>query len=551
MTVRELVDKVQQGEIRLPELQRGVVWNGAKVRNLLDSLYRGYPSGTILTWETDETVSTREFGVEQDLENNHRYQLLLDGQQRLTALSAVVRGVPIKVKDRVQPITVLFNLDHQEDALEQSEISDTEFDDDELEPDVPEDDSKPEHNETFALHSSRLANLPNWVSVTEALQATSDATILRKAQVSSLDDPRYERYSARLERLRDIIKYKYRVDILDRSKSYEEVTDIFVRVNSSGTILRGSDLALAQITARWRDSLSRFLAFAEKTKRDGYDLDMAIHLKALVAMATGQTRFRHIGRASTEDLQNGWARATQGIEFAINFLRSNVRADSPIFLSSPFIVVALAAYGDYHNYSVSSSEAERLRSWVLAASIKGRYSGASETALDLDITSIRDEKGAEGLTQLLRTQFARLTIESIELVGATSRSPHYRTMFLAFRESNAKDWEDGVVIDVNHSGAKNRIESHHIFPQDLLEGKFPKGEINDLSNLAFVSSRKNKKLGTTPPEQYLGGVDPKQLEAQCIPTDPALWKEENYSQFLEARRRLIAERLNAFVRVSE
>ena len=550
VSIRELVDKVSRGDIRLPELQRGVVWEATKVRNLFDSLYRGYPSGTILTWETDEPVETREFGVEQDTEGSDRYQLLLDGQQRLTSLSAVLRGLPITVKGRKRPITLLFNLDHPDHAAEQVEIPEDESVDDDADIDQ-EEESDPDSNsmETFALRTNKLAAQSSWVPVTEALESSSDAAILRKANVTSLDDPKYDLYSARLERLRDIVKYQYRVDVLDRSKTYEEVTDIFVRVNSSGTILRGSDLALAQITARWRGSLALFMEFAETMSVRGYDFDMAIYLKTLVSFATGQSRFRHIGRASTDDLKTGWARAVQGIEFATNFLRSNMDIDSPILLSSHFIVVALAAYGDHHDYNIAPSEGQKLRTWALAASAKGRFSGASETFLDQDIQAIRAGRAADGLLQLLRAQFGRLEIEPIELQGASARSPLYRSMFLAFRDAKAKDWDDGVVISVNHSGAKHRIESHHVFPQDLLEGKRPKSEIDDVSNLAFVSSRKNKRLGTTPPEQYLGDVDPELLEAQGIPIDPSLWPESRYLDFLEERRQLVAKRLNEFVGV--
>ena len=92
--ISELVDKIERGDIRLPEMQRQYVWQSTRVRDLLDSLYRGYPSGTILTWETDIDVPTRAFAVEQKVQKATSFQLLLDGQQRLTSLSALLRGKP-------------------------------------------------------------------------------------------------------------------------------------------------------------------------------------------------------------------------------------------------------------------------------------------------------------------------------------------------------------------------------------------------------------------------------------------------------------------------
>ena len=111
LKIHELVAKIERGEIRLPEMQRQYVWRQTRVRDLLDSLYRGYPSGTILTWETDESVATRDFAVEQERAGKS-FQLLLDGQQRLTSLSAIIRGEPVQVRGRVRPVDILFNLEH-------------------------------------------------------------------------------------------------------------------------------------------------------------------------------------------------------------------------------------------------------------------------------------------------------------------------------------------------------------------------------------------------------------------------------------------------------
>jgi uncharacterized protein with ParB-like and HNH nuclease domain len=91
-TVEELVGMIERGELRLPEMQRQYVWRSTRVRDLFDSLYRGYPSGAILVWETDEPVPLREFALAQQTSGFTSTRLLLDGQQRLTSLSAAIRG---------------------------------------------------------------------------------------------------------------------------------------------------------------------------------------------------------------------------------------------------------------------------------------------------------------------------------------------------------------------------------------------------------------------------------------------------------------------------
>src|SRR5213079_3425285 len=109
--VGKLVEMISGGELRLPEMQRRYVWPATRVRDLLDSLYRGYPSGAILLWESNETVPLQDFSITQQANPYQSTRLLLDGQQRLTSLSAVIRGEPVSVRGRRRPIEILFNLD--------------------------------------------------------------------------------------------------------------------------------------------------------------------------------------------------------------------------------------------------------------------------------------------------------------------------------------------------------------------------------------------------------------------------------------------------------
>ncbi|MFN9025515.1 MAG: hypothetical protein ACK5VX_04920, partial [Akkermansiaceae bacterium] len=115
--------------------------------------------------------------------------------------------------------------------------------------------------------------------LTDVFKSTSDRPFLKRAGINDLDDPRGEKYSQRLAKLRSIRKYVYRIDVLERSLDYDEVTEIFVRVNSLGAKLRSSDLALAQITAKWRNSLATFQDFQKQCRKDGFELDLGIHLK--------------------------------------------------------------------------------------------------------------------------------------------------------------------------------------------------------------------------------------------------------------------------------
>jgi hypothetical protein len=558
-TIDELVSMIQRGELRLPEMQRRYVWRSTRVRDLLDSLYRGYPSGAILLWDTDEPVPLQEFAVTQERNPYQSTRLLLDGQQRLTSLSAVIRGEPVQVRGRQRPIELLFNLEHPDELGLVTEVNEDADDDDldEDEADSSEDEILRRFERmTFVVSTKKLQGSPHWVKVSEVFKTNEDAPFLKRAGIERIDDPRYTKYSQRLARLRGIRGYVYRMDVLERSMSYDEVTEIFVRVNSLGAKLRSSDLALAQITAKWRNSLKIFQDFQESCSRAGFDLDLGLHLKALVAFATGQSRFLTVGGLPVERLQAAWKESRRGTEFAINFLKSNAGIESPALFSSPFLLVALAYFGYKRGFDLTPDESERLRFWALAANAKGRFSrGSSETILDQDLALIRQGAGAEELIDRLRLQVGRLDVTPEELEGRNQRSALFKTMFLAFRASGAKDWRSNLAISLDHSGAQDRLQFHHIFPKAVLKNKFTAREADDIANLAFIGGKTNRSISDKAPASYLPPLIERMglasFAAQSIPTEDGLLEVDNYSEFLAERRRLIAERLNEFLDTRE
>lgn len=555
-SVEELVGMVERGELRLPEMQRQYVWRGPRVRDLLDSLYRGYPSGAILLWDTDEPVPLRDMAVAQQANPYQATRLLLDGQQRLTSLSAVLRGEPLNVRGLKKPIELLFNLEHPEQA------SATEVDedaDDDIEADsVDADELSRRINEmTFVIGTKKLAALPQWVKVSDVFMTDGDAAFLKSAGVTGFDDPRYEKYSQRLARLRAVRKYQYRMDVLERTLTYEDVTDIFVRVNSLGAKLRSSDLALAQITAKWRHSLATFQAFQLECDKLGFDLELGIHLKALIAFATGQSRFQNVDRMALAQLQTGWDKATEGMRFAINFLRSNVGIDSPSLLSSPFLIIALAYYGHAKSYMLSADEARDLRRWALLASTKGRYSrGSTETILDQDLATIARGEPVRALIDRVRLQFGRLDVIADDLVDKDQRSPLFKTMFLTLKARGAKDWQSNLAISLHHVGTAHRLEFHHFFPKAMLaKAGYGSREADDIANFAFVSGKTNRAFADKPPLDYAEKLRVKHGDAmfalQCVPADPVLWTAEAYPAFLATRRAMLADAINAFLTPDE
>ena len=558
-TVEQLVSQIERGELQLPEMQRRYVWKSTQVRDLVDSLYRGYPSGAILVWETDEDVPERSFAVQQARSAYASRRLLLDGQQRLTSLSALLRGEPISVRGRKRPIDLLFNLEHPAQDLDLVEEGGEAWNEEAEDADDligPADDLEARLTQsTFVVATQRLKSRPEWVSVASVLSgAIDDADILQRAGVLGFDDPRYKRYSEKLKRLRRVREYTYQVEILERKFAYEEVTRIFVRINSAGAKLRSSDLALAQITAKWRNSLGVFSGHESRCLEAGFPIDQSTSLRTLVALGTDQCRFKHVGSLSLTQMQEAWERAVPALDSAADFFRSNVRLDSVSLLSSSFLLVAAAYMESAAGGLLRAGGEDAMERWVLAANLKGRYSrGSSETLLDQDLTTLREGLGAEGLLERLATQFGRLDVQPGDLKGRNPQSGAFRSMFVAFRKDGATDWVKPLKISIKHQNKSDKLQFHHIFPRALLRDLYPRRVVNDICNFAFIGSKTNQMIGKRQPADYLPEllerVGPAILERQCIPADPVLHRLDHYEDFLEERRLRVADRLNRLLRV--
>lgn len=562
--IHTLVDMYKRGELRLPEIQRHYVWRATRVRDLLDSLYRGYPSGSILMWETDEPVPTRNFAIEQDNTAFAGRKLLLDGQQRLTSLTAVLNGDPVNVRGRKRPIEILFNLEHPDGPP--SEAVEVESDeqsfltpDDEVS-DEGEDNGDTDqvimdrlNKRTFVVSSRNLQSQPHWISVSDVFRNADYSSILERVGLQSWNDPRYKKYQERLNKLKQVRDYQYVVHVLERGMSYEEVTEIFVRVNSLGAKLRSSDLALAQMTSRWPNLLKELEEFQEECEQSWFSIDLGQLVRSIVVFATKQCLFRTVATIPIESLKEGWEEAKEGLRFAINFMRTNVGIEDESLLSSPMFILSLAAVSRVKKNQLTQKEQQLLMHWLLVANARGRYSrGSTETLLNEDLNVIFRSGDLNGLLEVLMRQFGRLTIEPGDLASRGANSPLFSLAYLTLKDAGAKDWHSGLGISLTHQGKLHFIQWHHIIPKSLLkQHRYETGETNEVANMAFITGETNRRISNKDPEVYLNEVlkrqGPDALSAQCVPLDQELWKLDRYRDFLAARRVAIAEKMNEFI----
>ena len=555
--VSELVNKVQRGELTLPEMQRRYVWPATRVRDLLDSLYRGYPSGTILVWETDEEMPTRELAVKSTRKpTTSQKLLLLDGQQRVTSLSAVLGGEPVHVRNRRRPIEILFNLEHPDGPpTDITEVDDNGFtadiedieDEESAERDIQEEMRK----RTFVVESRALQNNPLWISVSDIF-SKDPSTILQNTGITSLTDPRYKKYSERISKVKAIENYSYNVEILPPSMPYEEVTEIFVRVNSLGIKLRGTDLALAQITSRWKGFMKLIEDFAKEFKADeDYIIESGLPVRMMIIFATHQSRFKTVGKISSEELEKAWRKAKIGLEYTINFLHAD-GIDKLSLLSSPFLLLPIAVFWVLKKgKAITEKERKQILRWFYLAHMRGHYGmGSSESILDADLSILFKGKNLEDLIHQLFLHVKKFEVDYDDINNRGIRSPFYSMLYFVLKQNGAKDWWSGIKLSARHTGNTHNIQSHHIFPKSLLK-QYEKKEVNEIANMAFIGGKTNRQITNKEPILYLNEVIAKngkeELNSQLIPLDKKLWELSNFREFLKIRREKIACKINEFM----
>lgn len=521
LKVRELLDEIARGEVLLPEIQRAYVWKGPQVAKLIDSLYHEYPSGQVLLWDTINLPITKNLdGVEKpSLPSAGRPKIVLDGQQRLTSLYKALGTVP----ESDGQIDVWFNVD----------------------------------TEHFQLYLKRLESDPKWVSVREVVTGGKGELELLQRIVAAggpgLGDPKSQEYLNRLQRLRKIGEYKFPIEIF-KSDDYEEVTELFVRINSAGTRLRAAELVLAQLALRLPGAIVEMFDDAmEAYAGVGYELDTRFLTRALIAVGTGQSRFRYLTefwKKPATEVHSIWSRTRKGIDSAVNFVRHNARFESSEWLPSLNALIPLAAYFEKHPAITPNVEVGLLR-WFYVAQLRGRYSGSGETAMDEDLKAIASGNPIAQLMKNVVPLGTSLVVTADEFDDAGWRNPLFPLTYAAARKAGAKDWFTGVGLARDVVGDDHEIQVHHVFPKALLEkAGVPRKDRDEIANLAFLTALPNRKISCRPPVEYLaeiGDKHPQRLEAQRVPMDRTLWRMERFQEFLAARRESLARAINELI----
>ena len=355
-----------------------------------------------------------------------------------------------------------------------------------------------------------------------------------------------------LQRLAAIRAKNYSMEILS-DFPYKEIAQIFVRVNS-GRALRTTDIALATLSARWPGILDKLQTEADYWEKEGYGhIDATFLTRALTSAVLGRglSTWSHarLVAATDEQLEQGWANVQRGLRDLVPLLKNNLKVSRGSLLPSIIVLLPLIVLlGERPDEPLSIETANALLYWLLVATIRNRYSSATDTTLGQDIPAARLP---DPTRELLKT-WASLEPGSKlprDLAGRSVNSPYFLLSFLVAQRNEARDWCYATVIAPGGSGPQ-KLEHHHIHPRARVAGqpeKYTKAEINDLANHAFISAKANKKISDRSPADYFPTFGTGELDAHFIPLDVDLRTAAAYRDFLAARRRLLASAMTSLL----
>jgi len=527
--IAELITDIRNQDLVLPEFQREYVWSREQAKQLMVSLFREYPIGALLFWKTTHPPELKNLDVHnQDLGT---LSIILDGQQRLTALYLLITGeIPPYYTEKdigADPRELYFNLG----------------------------------NGDFQYYQAlKMRDNPLWIRVIDAF--TQKVNVFAIAKKQAEEDNRVvelaEQYSENLERLRQIRNIDIPVQIAPAHAGLDEVIDIFDRVNSQGTKLTDAELALTHITGKWAAARREMKRKIADLDTQHFYFDLTFMTRALTTTVTRRALFETIHPTPREALIKGWEHLSNILDYLITLLPGQAYIHSTEDLNTTNVLIPIIAYLSLNDNTFPNKRSlNHAIYWLYLAHLWGRYGGQTDQRLERDVSIVVHETSPwEELRNQIIEQRGRLEVRPADLVGRGTRHPLYRMIFILAKSLGAVDWFNGTSLAHARQNSYY-LHSHHIFPQALLyrelynpHNHLDRKKVNEIANRAFLTAPTNRRLSDRPPEEYLFEIEeryPGALDKQFIPKNPDLWKVEHYEDFLEARRTLIARKLNDFL----
>lgn len=532
MKISTILDKIDEKQLFVPAFQREYVWKREDAKSLIDSLIKEYPTGTLLTWETAKPPELK--GPHKYNEKQGAVRLLLDGQQRATTLYMLIRG-------ELPPYYTAAEIMNDTRGLYVNLAT----------------------LELQYYQKTRMENDPYWQNITQVLQGKIDAFLLQASfekQGKPLSMEQLKQLNENITKVDRIKDREFPEQTIPIKANIREAIDIFYKVNASGVALTDAELALAQISGYWPQARDLFKAKLAKLEAEGFgfQLDLLTYMLLGCLHHNGSDMRKLHGEENREALQQAWKRLDeQVLDYVVNLLRTHAFVDHIHEISSPYALVPMVVYCfDKGGKHLSDIEIRKLVKWFYYTQIRTRYVSQLPQKLDRDLRMLQES--AHPFDDLLAViaEERQLPITPAEMAGRAVQHPLFSMMRWYLKSRGAVCLSTGLSLRRN-MGKKYQLELDHIFPYSKLKkAGYGKGNrvqyalAQEFTNRALLTQTANRTKSALNADVYLADVKgkfPKALELQCIPDKASLWQIENYEEFLEQRRKLLAQKMNDFL----
>ena len=532
MKISSVLDRIDELQLFVPAFQREYVWKREDARSLVDSLIKEYPTGTMLTWETANPPELK--GPHQYDRRQGAVRILLDGQQRITTLYMLVRG-------EIPPYYKLAEIMNDTRGLYVNvETLELEY-----------------------YQKLKMQRDPRWQNITDIFQRKVRAKDIVRALEDKGENVARERddlIDDNMQAIGNVIDRDFPEQTIPVKASIREAIDIFYKVNASGVSLTDAELALAQISGYWPKARDEFKAKLAALSTNGFvfKLDFVVYALLGCLYHNGSEMKKLHGSENYEPIRRAWSLLeSRVLDYVANLLRTHAFVDHTDEINSIYALIPIIVYCfDRDGQALSESEIRKMVKWFFYSQIRTRYISQLPQKLDRDLRVIAEsQQPFDELLEVIAEE-RRLEILPDEFVGRGTGHPLFSMMAWYFKSRNAVCFTTGVGLRKN-MGAKYQLENDHIFPFSRLkargygkENRIKYALAQEITNRAILTQVGNRTKSNMTASDYLKSVKgrfPRALALQCVPEDEQLWREENYEEFLDERRKHLAKSLNNFL----
>jgi len=533
-----LLDNIDQGNIQLPDLQRAFTWNPTQVSQFIDSIYKGYPVGYVMLWK-NTNYDNNNFRKIGESDSKYVDELVLDGQQRLTALYSVLKGKSVSYK-RFDPKTFVISFNPL--------------------------------TEHFANQNAAIVQNPEYINdishlFTKDVFTVSDDFIKELEDRRILSDLEKKQIRNAINRVHNISNSTIQILQLAHNVVEEDAQNIFLRINSGGTRLTNIDFIQSLISLKWPNGRQEVIDFAAERITNNElvrPLDnQIIRVVSILAFRRAVMESVYTLLKSDDELEK--YKSAQKETLDLNNWNEYLNClDQAGFIAKEIIKnktdnMVLYCYGFYligKEYGVHWKDLRKIIArWFFVCNLTNRYRGSAETTVNNDLSRFRNlEKPSDfvdiinDIINLELTQdFWEIEIPK-QLETISRNNPVYRT-FLASQiliDSNVLFSETKISHLINKSGTRKAVEQHHLFPKNYLaQNNYSMKEINQVANFTFLEWKENSEVSNQPPADYFDNhfdSIPRSEQDKML-LDHALWSDwisYDYNDFLVKRRKEIS-----------